>query len=143
LSEAAFGALIGPGFLDHFADVTADDLPTNIRGMRGLVRTFAATPLAADDAETLLAAGMTVPARIRANLAARTIDCDDVLRSLAVPLLPSHGRQDRSVLPAMAEHVLATCPTAEASWYDGAGHVPQLEDAERFNRELADLVRRA
>ena len=35
LGEAAFGTLIGPGFLDHFVDATADDLPANIRGMRG------------------------------------------------------------------------------------------------------------
>ena len=32
--------LIGPGFLDNFADATADDLPTNIRGIRGLVKAF-------------------------------------------------------------------------------------------------------
>jgi pimeloyl-ACP methyl ester carboxylesterase len=43
----------------------------------------------------------------------------------------------------MAEHVLATCPTAQASWYDGVGHVPHLEAPERFNRELATLVHRA
>jgi non-heme chloroperoxidase len=46
------------------------------------------------------------------------------------------------VLPAMAEHVLATCPTAEASWYEGVGHVPHLEEPERFNAELAALTRR-
>jgi non-heme chloroperoxidase len=46
------------------------------------------------------------------------------------------------VLPAMAEHVLATCPTAEASWYDGVGHLPHLEEPARFNRELAALTRR-
>jgi non-heme chloroperoxidase len=143
LGEAAFGTLLGPGFLDHFADATADDLPTNIRGMRGLVRAFAAKPLAADDVETLLASSMTVPAQIRTNLAARAIDCDDVLRALTVPLLVSHGRKDSVVLPAMAEHVLGTCPTAEPSWYDHAAHVPHLEEPERFNRELGALTRRA
>jgi pimeloyl-ACP methyl ester carboxylesterase len=142
LGEAAFGTLIGPGFLDHFVDATADDLPSNIRGMRGLVRVFAATPLASDDHETLLCSSMTVPARIRANLAAREIDYDDVLRILEVPLLVTHGREDTVVLPAMAEHVVATCPTAEASWYEGVGHVPHLEDPERFNRELAGLISR-
>jgi non-heme chloroperoxidase len=143
LGQAAFGTLIGPGFLDHFADATADDLPTNIRAMRGLVKAFPAKPFAPDDAETLLAASMTVPARIRANLGAREIDGDDVLRTLKVPLLVSHGRADTLALPAMAEHVLATCPAAEASWYDGVGHTPFLEEPERFNRELADLTRRA
>jgi pimeloyl-ACP methyl ester carboxylesterase len=141
LGEAAFGPLIGPGFLDHFADAVADDLPANIRGMRGLVKAFAATPLPTDAAETLLAAGMTVPARIRAALAAREIDCGDVLRALTVPLLVTHGRLDTIVLPAMAAHVLATCPTASASWYDAAAHVPHLEQPQRFNRELASLTR--
>ena len=143
LGEAAFGTLIGPGFLDHFADATSDDLPTSIRGMRGLIRAFAAEPLPAEEAETLLAAGMTVPAGIRASLAAREIDDDDVLRALEVPLLVSQGRADTIVLPAMAEHVLATCPTAEASWYDGVAHVPFLVEPGRFNRELAELTRRA
>ena len=46
LGEAAFGTLIGPGFLDHFVDATADDLPTNIRGMRGFVRACLAKPVA-------------------------------------------------------------------------------------------------
>ena len=142
LGETAFGTMIGPGFLDHFADATSDDLPTSIRGMRGLTRAFAAAPLAAEEAETLLAAGMTVPAGIRASLAAREIDDDDVLRDLEVPLLAAQGRADTIVLPAMAEHIIATCPTAEASWYEGAAHVPFLEEPGRFNRELAELTRR-
>ena len=45
LGEAAFGTLIGPGFLDHFADATADDLPTNIWAMRAFVRACVAKPL--------------------------------------------------------------------------------------------------
>jgi non-heme chloroperoxidase len=143
LGEAAFGTLIGPGFLDHFADATSDDLPTSIQGMRALVRTFPVKPFPPDEVETLLASSMTVPARIRTNLAAREIDGDDVLRTLEVPLLVTQGRSDTIVLPAMAEHVLATCPTAEPSWYDGVGHTAHLEQPQRFNRELAALTRRA
>jgi non-heme chloroperoxidase len=141
LGEAAFGTLIGPGFLSHFPGATAGDLPANIAAMRGLVRAFTVEPLPAADTETLLCAGMVVPAGIRASLAAREIDGDDVLRTLEVPLLVAHGRADTIVLPAMAEHVLAICPAAEASWYPGA-HAPHLEDPERFNRELAALTRR-
>jgi len=143
LGASAFGTLIGPGFLEHFPGAVADDLPTNIRAMRGFVRAFSAQPLAPEDFETLLGAGMAVPARIRANLGAREIDGDDVLRALQVPLLVSHGRADTLALPAMAEHILATCPTAKVSWYDGIGHVPFLEQPDRFNRELAELTRRA
>jgi pimeloyl-ACP methyl ester carboxylesterase len=143
LGEAAFGTLIGPGFLDYFAHATADDLPTNIWAMRAFLRACLAKPLPAAEFETALCWNMAVPARVRASLAAREIDGDDVLRALDVPLLVTHGRADTVVLPAMAEHVLATCPTAEASWYDGVGHAPHLEAPERFNRELAAFARRA
>jgi pimeloyl-ACP methyl ester carboxylesterase len=140
LGPATFGPLIGPGFLNHFGDLVSDDLPTNVAGMRGIVSAFA-KGLPADVRETLLCSGMAVPARIRGNLGSRELDYDDVLRGLEVPLLVCHGREDTVVLPAMAEHVLATCPTAEASWYEHAGHVVFLEEPDRFNRELAELTR--
>ena len=142
LGESSFGTLIGPGFLDHFVDATADDLPTNIRAMRSFVRTCTAKPLSSDEFETALCWNIVVPAQIRANLAAREMDFDDVLRVIEVPMLVTHGRADSVVLSAMAEHVLATCATAEASWYDGVGHAPHLEEPERFNRELAELTLR-
>jgi non-heme chloroperoxidase len=142
LGQAAFGTLLGPGFLEHFADATADDLPTNIRAMRSFVRTCIAKPLPDDEVETAVCWNVVVPARVRAHLAARELDYDDVLRALDVPLLVTHGRADSVALPAMAEHVLATCPSAEISWYERVGHVPHLEESERFNRELAGLTRR-
>jgi non-heme chloroperoxidase len=142
LGETAFGTLIGPGFLDHFVGATADDLPTNIATMRSFVKVCASKPLPAEDFEAALCWNIAVPAPIRANLAARELDCDDVLRAVAVPLLVTQGQADTVVLPAMAEHVLATCRTAEASWYDGIGHLPHLQEPARFNRELAALARR-
>jgi pimeloyl-ACP methyl ester carboxylesterase len=98
--------------------------------------------LPAADEETLLCSSMTVPAAVRAHLAARQLDYDDVMHTLAVPLLVSQGRDDTIVLPAMAEHIARTCPTADISWYDNTGHVPHLEHPDRFNRELAELAGR-
>jgi len=72
----------------------------------------------------------------------REIQNDDVLGRLTVPVLLSHGTADTVVLPAMAEHTLAACPTATVSWYDGVGHLPFAEEAERFNTELADFAAR-
>ena len=142
LGEAAFGTLIGPGFLDHFATPPRTTCRPTSAPCAPSCRACVVKPLSDDDFETALCWNIVVPAAIRANLAAREIDYDDVLRALEVPLLVTHGRADSVVLPAMAEHVLATCPTAEASWYDGVGHVPHLEEPERFNRELAELTRR-
>jgi non-heme chloroperoxidase len=142
LSEEAFGTLIGPDFMHHAPGATAADLPTNIQAMRSFVRAWPAEPYLPDEVERLLCSSMVVPASIRASLVAREIDSDDVLRAIRTPLLVAHGRADTVVLPAMAEHVLATCPVAEASWYDNVGHTPHLERPVRFNRELAVLARR-
>ena len=83
---------------------------------------------------------MAVPTPIRGALIAREIDVTDAFSKLSVPVLVSHGREDRIVLPSMAEHVLEHCGDAVASWYDGVGHMPFIEEAERFNLELAAFV---
>jgi pimeloyl-ACP methyl ester carboxylesterase len=33
-------------------------------------------------------------------------------------------------------------PDGRASWYEGVGHVPHLEEPDRFNSELMELTRR-
>ena len=132
----------GPDSRAHFAGATADDVPTNIATMRSFVRACLKQPISADDLETAVCWNVMVHPRVRANLCARELDYDDVLSALRVPLILSHGRCDSIVLPAMAEHILGTCPTAEASWYDDVGHAPHLEAPERFNRELAAIVAR-
>ena len=90
----------------------------------------------------MLGWNMVVPPEVRGALFAREIDASDVLASLSVPVLVSHGRDDAIVLPSMSEHVLERCPTATASWYDDVGHLPFWEAPDRFDRELAALAER-
>lgn len=79
---------------------------------------------------------------VRGALIAREIDATGVLSSLSVPVLVSHGLNDAIVRPSMAEYVLRHCKSAVASWYQTVGHMPFIEDHERFNRELAAFVDR-
>jgi non-heme chloroperoxidase len=131
---------LGPGFLDHAPDACVPDLPTAIAAIQQFLRACTVAPLSFEDWSTALCWNMAVPAAVRGALISREIDSSDVLANLAVPVLVTHGRADTLVLPSMAEHVLANCDRAEASWYDGVGHLPFLEDPERFDRELADFV---
>jgi pimeloyl-ACP methyl ester carboxylesterase len=55
-------------------------------------------------------------------------------------VLVTHGLADAIVLPSMAEHVLEVCRTARASWYEDVGHLPFLEDPDRFDRELGEFA---
>ena len=134
---------IGPGFLENAPDACKEDLPTNIAAMRRFVRACSAEPMGEEEWEMTLCHNMVVPPQVRgAMVLSRRMDSDDVLARMTVPVLVTHGVLDTVVLPSMGEHVLEVCPTAEASWYEGVGHAPFLEDPERFNREIADFTRR-
>jgi non-heme chloroperoxidase len=134
---------IGPGLLENATDACGPDLPANIAAIQRFLEACSARPLSLGDWSTALCWNMVVPAEVRGALFAREMDADDVLSKLSVPVLVTHGRADTIVLPSMAEHVLDVCDTAEASWYDGVGHMPFLEAPVRFDRELAELAARA
>jgi len=142
LGPAAFGTLIGPGFLDHAPDACAEDLATRVAATCRFLR--ACLPNVSDeDFEVSLAAMMVVPPAVRAALIGREIDGAPQLAALRVPVLVSHGRADTVVLPQMSERILGCCKGARASWYDGGGHAPFLESPARFNAELAAFARSA
>ncbi len=133
---------IGPGFLENAPAACTPDLGTNIAALARFLEACTARPLGQDDRNTAMCASMVVPPEVRGALISREIDADDVLSSLSVPVLVTHGRRDAIILPSMAEHVLDVCGTAEPSWYDGVGHLPFLEDPARFDRELGEFVNR-
>lgn len=141
LNESAFGTLIGPGFLDHFANASSPDMPTNIEAMKQFLHACFEIEPGRADFETALAYNMLVPPQVRGNLGARDLDNTDILAAMTKPVLVTHGRADRVVLPAAGEYIGTHCPTATTSWYDGVGHAPFLEDAPRYNRELAAFIR--
>ena len=134
---------IGPGFLENAQDASSEDLPTNIAAIRRFLRVCTVEPMDEEDREKALCYNMVVPSRVRGGMLSRRIDSDDVLSRMTLPVLMTHGTEDNVVLPSMGRHILDVCPTAEASWYEGVGHAPFLEDPERFNRELAGFTRRA
>ena len=99
--------VIPAGFLDNFGGMAADDLPTNIQAVRRFLAVCTAEPMPAEDFETAVYYNAVVPAQIRANLGARQIDGDDLLRTLMVPLLVTQGRLDPVVLPAVTARFMA------------------------------------
>lgn len=142
LDESAFGTLIGQAFVECVEGAAQPDLPTAIDTLRAFLRNCAEKPIHPGDFERALAFNAVVPPGVRSATVARAINSDDMLARLSVPVLAIHGTADRIVLPAMSEHILATCPTATGSWYEGVGHMPFMEAPQRFNEELAAFARR-
>ncbi|HUZ65804.1 MAG TPA: alpha/beta hydrolase [Acetobacteraceae bacterium] len=143
MAPALVGRFIGPGFSQHAPKAMKPDLPTAIEGVRAFLRACFAHPVPPDVFEQALAWNMVVQPLVRRALAQREVDFTPLLRNVGRPMLVVQGRADTVVLPAMAKHILAECPAAEAAFYDTCGHAPFLEEPDRFNADLTAFARRA
>jgi pimeloyl-ACP methyl ester carboxylesterase len=81
-----------------------------------------------------------VPPHVRLGLFSRTLDNEDVIKTMRKPMLLSYGERDAIVLPAMGRHLAKIVPHARLSLYPDVGHAPSWEAPERFNRELRELA---
>ena len=129
--------------LRHTVTMASDDLTTNIRASRKLVRACFAQPPEPDEFEMTLAYTMLAPAKARAGLLKRSRDDGDMLKKLRLKVLVTHGTLDRLVLPSAGEFSASMIPGARLSLYCGIGHCPFFEDPRRFNRELAEFTEMA
>lgn len=123
--------------------MASDDLVTNISATRTVVHGCFSKQPSADDFETMLAFNMMVPPKVRAGLGGRPLDASEMMSKLKLPVLVTHGREDRNAKVGAGEYTASVIPGAKLSVYDGVGHSPFYEDAPRFNAELAAFVRMA
>ena len=135
-------ALVGEN-LKNLPLMTSDDLATNIAATRTFVHGCFSKQPSADDFETMLAFNMMVPAKVRAGLSGRPLDATEVMSKLKIPVLVTHGAEDRNAKVGVAKYTASVIPGAKLSIYEGIGHSPFYEDATRFNTELAAFVRSA
>ncbi|GGG86412.1 alpha/beta hydrolase [Parapedobacter pyrenivorans] len=74
-------------------------------------------------------------------LAART-DTTDSLKTIAVPTLVIRGAEDRLTTKAQSDILASNIPDATYVEIPECGHLPNLEDATRFNVELIEFLDR-
>lgn len=134
---------LGEELLAVIGGVLSPDVATRIESTRAFLRLLTARPLDDDVFETTLAGSMMVPAEVRAAMFDRAFDNEELLAGVDVPVLVIQGADDRIVRPSAAERFAGVIPGTEPLLYQGVGHMPFLEDSERFNRDLAEFVRQA
>ena len=123
--------------------MASEDMLTNINATRVFLHGCFSRQPSADDFETMLAFNMMVPPKVRAGLGGRPLDATAIMAKLTIPVLVSHGAEDKNAKLATAQFTASVIPGAKLSVYDGIGHSPFYEDAPRFNSELAAFVRTA
>jgi non-heme chloroperoxidase len=121
--------------------MASEDMLTNINATRVFLHGCFSKQPSADDFETMLAFNMMVPPKVRAGLGGRPLDATEIMSKLTLPVLVSHGAEDKNAKLATAQYTASVIPGAKLSVYDGIGHSPFYEDAPRFNSELAAFVR--
>ena len=135
-------ALVGDN-LKNLPLMASEDLVTNISATRTFVHGCFSKQPSADDFETMLAFNMMVPPKVRAGLSGRPLDATEIMSKLKLPVLVTHGAEDRNAKLGVAQYTASVIPGAKLSVYEGVGHSPFYEDAPRFNTELAAFVRAA
>jgi non-heme chloroperoxidase len=123
--------------------MASEDLVTNITATRAFLHGCFSKQPSADDYETMLAFNMMVLPKVRAGLSGRPLDATEMMSKLKLPVLVTHGAEDRNAKLAVAQYTASVIPGAKLSVYEGVGHSPFYEDAPRFNSELASFVRAA
>src|SRR6204780_4533122 len=121
--------------------MASEDMLTNINATRVFLHGCFSRQPSVDDFETILAFNMMVPPKVRAGLSGRPLDATENMAKLTIPVLVSHGAEDKNAKVDTAKYTASVIPGAKLSVYDGPGHSPFYEDAARFNGELAALVR--
>jgi non-heme chloroperoxidase len=129
--------------LKNTPQMMSEDLATNIAATRTFLHGCFSRQPSADDFEMMLAFNMMVPPKVRAGMQGRPLDATEVMSKLTLPVLVTHGAEDRNAKVGTAKLTASVIPGAKLSIYDGIGHSPFYEDAPRFNSELAAFVRAA
>lgn len=89
--------------------------------------------------ENILASGPK-PAAPRAAAEIARYDVRDRLGEIACPTLVIWGDRDRIVPPSSADEFVRLIPNARKVVFEDCGHVPMLEQPERFNRLVEDFL---
>jgi len=123
--------------------MASEDLAENIENTIAFLKFCTAKPLPSDELEKMLAYNRVVPAQIRGHMLKRPEPYEEALRKITVPVLVTHGLEDRVALTTVARYTTSVISHARSSFYPGVGHMPFWEDTARFNRELAKFVKQA
>jgi non-heme chloroperoxidase len=135
-------ALVGDN-LKNLPLMASEDLVTNISATRAFLHGCFSKQPSADDYEAKLAFNMMVLPKVRAGLSGRPLDATEMMSKLTLPVLVTHGAEDRNARLGAGQYTASVIPGAKLSIYEGIGHSPFYEDAPRFNTELAAFVRTA
>lgn len=116
-------AFIGDN-LKNLPLMASEDLATNTAATRSFLHGCFSKQPTADDFETMLAFNMMVLPKVRAGLGGRPLDATEMMSKLTLPVLVTHGAEDRNARVGAGQYTASVIPEAKLSIYEGIGHSP-------------------
>ncbi|MBB5464214.1 pimeloyl-ACP methyl ester carboxylesterase [Paraburkholderia sp. CI2] len=129
---------------DIYRDMNSPDLKTHLDGERTFVGLCFNHRPDADTFDRLLANAAMASWDMQKEVPTMTVFAAEGLGKARVPLLFIYGGHDALVdTHATLARATALNPHIVSKVYADSGHAPFIEEAERFNRDLAEFVRSA
>jgi non-heme chloroperoxidase len=142
LGTEMFQTQVGQAFVQPKTQgIFSESIYDQIGAWNFLNRYLSTNPLNKDAQDIILTTSMLMPLVARRTIAMRDENYLSLYQNLQAPILLIHAKDDEIILPAASEQLKAVRPDATYILYDIGGHAPQWENAEQFNRELANFVR--
>lgn len=132
--------LLAPEYLELFPDLTSHAAETSVAALEALVERCVHADLSPNERYFILGYNVVVPPHARDGMRSRTLSHRETLADLDVPVLFSHGDEDRVVRPEAVSVNADLVADARTSMYPGVGHSPFWEAPSRFDDELAEFV---
>ncbi len=142
LGRGQAGGRIGAAMRAALPDAYSADPRTAIRalGSFGNALVPAHRPDLGALSQQFFGASLGTSPGARAGLFAREAAYDQLLRELPMPVLIVHGTDDQVVDVSAARHAETLIADVRATYWEGAGHAPFVEDADAFASQVADFV---
>lgn len=112
------------------------DLADNIRAGERVIDLLTASPLPEPERELFRSLGLMVPSYVRRAMVNRSLDNQDLVDRLSLPVLFALGAEDNPFQLEDAAELAASRENVSLTVYEGAGHSVFLEQPERFNDQL-------
>lgn len=132
-----------PAHPQVYSAMTAERLGTHLDGERAFLRLCFYQQPDRVTFERLLANAALAAWPMQRAVPTMTIPLEQGLKNVRAPLLFIYGRHDALVNPqASLARARSVNPRIESQIYDNSGHAPFIEEAPRFNRQLAAFAAR-
>jgi pimeloyl-ACP methyl ester carboxylesterase len=100
-------------------------------------RGYVAPAMTALEAQKFFATEIMTPAYVRSAMTSRNLNNTDLVEKLTLPVTFFRGSKDLTMPQDALQTLLQRVRGAKLSAYEGVGHLPFIEDADRFDAELA------